>query len=169
VTVYGLLQPLTGRGGVRCLSCRRGLPTSKLWRGCGLVFRGWWPRSMRLTMFAFVMKSPVSVRKNGTCCLFASSALKIFVIQSTCWRRPQRGHMSCVTMAGAAGTVPQEHLWEREAPRAAWSVLDEGSSQDTSPLGRAVTSVTTALASSMLLHAHHDPARSALRRQQGPP
>jgi hypothetical protein len=38
-------------------------------------------------------------------------------------------------MVGVPGTVPHEHLWEREAPSVAWSELEERSSQDISPLG----------------------------------
>ena len=90
---------------------------------------------MRLTMLAFVIKSPRIVGNHGTCWLFVRCGWKNLLNQVTCARRTQREHRSCETMVGVPGTVPHEHLWEREAPSVAWSELEERSSQDISPLG----------------------------------
>jgi hypothetical protein len=123
---------------------------------------------MYLTMFAFAMKSAASVGNKGTCWLL-SLVLKVSLTQATRESNTQRGHMSRGTMVGAPAMAPQEHLWDREAPIAAWSVLENGNSHETSQLASAVTSVTTALANSMLLQAHHEPAKSARLGHDGPP
>jgi hypothetical protein len=64
------------------------------------------------------------------------------------------------TIEGAPGTAPQKQLGDREAPRTGLSVSDGGSSQETSPLDKDVTSVATALSSSMPPQAPQEPARS---------
>jgi hypothetical protein len=127
------------------------------------------PSSMCLTMFDFVMKSPVVVGNSGICLPSLSSVMNVSLTHASCLASTHRGQMSCGTTEGAPATLPQEHLWDREAPSAAWSVLEDGNSHDTSPLARIVTSIATTFASSMLLHAHHEPATSARLGHAGPP